>query len=155
MEMEITDLTMFSAKEKELISRWSLIGEKIMHGNPSGLDNVTCTLGSVVKFRKGKEGQGHVLEHLPGTAKLKILLIDSGVRRDTARMLAKVSERLKCYPQVIQSTLDAMDGIALAAADILTQLGKLDTKIDDTLEQQNSLHAKLEVRKQENYVLVG
>lgn len=148
MEMEIIDLTMFSAKEKELISRWALIGEKIMHGNPSGLDNSTCTFGSVVKFRKGKEGQGAVLEHLSGTAKLKILLVDSGVRRDTARMLAKVSERLKSYPQVVQSTLDAMDGIVIAAAEILMLLGELDTEIGDTLKQQNSLHAKLEVRKQ-------
>jgi mevalonate kinase len=155
MEMEIIDLTMFSEKEKELISRWALIGEKIMHGNPSGLDNATCTFGSLVKFRKGKEGQDQVLEHLPGTAKLKIVLVDSGVRRDTAKMLTKVSERLKCYPQVIQSTLDAMDGIAVAAAEILMQLGKLNTEISDTLEQQNSLHAKLEVRKQENYTYVS
>jgi mevalonate kinase len=154
MEMEIIDLTMFSAKEKELISRWALIGEKIMHGNPSGLDNATCTFGSIVKFRKGKEGQGQVLEHLPGTAKLKVLLVDSGVRRDTARMLTKVSGRLKCYPQVIQSTLDAMDGIAVAAAEILMQLGELNTEIGDTLEEQYSLHAKLEVRKQENYTYV-
>lgn len=143
-EMEIIDLTMFSANEKELISRWALIGEKIMHGNPSGLDNATCTFGSVVKFRKGKEGEGPVLEHLPGTTELKILLVDSGVRRDTARMLAKVSEHLKCYPQVIQSTLDAMDAIAVAAAEILMLLGELGTEIGDTLKQQNSLHAKLE-----------
>jgi mevalonate kinase len=150
MEMEVTDLTMFSTKEKQLISRWALLGEKIMHGNPSGIDNVICTFGSVIKFRKGVEGQGPVLEHLQGTAKLKILLVDSGVRRDTAGMVAKVSERLKCYPQVMQSTLDAMDGVAVAAADILTELGESEAGIGDTLEQQNSLRTKLEVRKQRN-----
>lgn len=150
MEMTVDDLTMFSTKEKELISRWSLIGEKIMHGNPSGIDNVVCTFGSIVKFRKGAEGQGPLLERVQGTAKLKILLVDSGVRRDTAGMVAKVSERLKHYPEVVQSTLDAMDGIAIAAADILTQLGESDAKNDDALEQQNSLHTKLEVRKQRN-----
>lgn len=157
LEMKVTDLTMFSTKEKELISRWALMGEKIMHGNPSGIDNVVCTFGSVIKFRKGKEGQGPFIEHVQGTAKLKILLVDSGVRRDTAGMLAKVSERLKCYPQVVQSMLDAMDGITVAAADILTQLGESDAEIGDTLEQQNSLRTKLEVRKQRNNLcwLVG
>jgi mevalonate kinase len=149
-EINVTDLTAFSVEEKELISRWALMGEKIMHGNPSGVDNVVCTFGSVVKFRKGEAGQGPVLEHVRGRAKLKILLVDSGVRRDTAGMLAKVSERLKHYPQVVQSTLDAMDGIAVAAADILTQLGEPDAEIGNTLEQQNSLHTKLEVRKHRN-----
>jgi len=153
IEMEVTDLSMFSAKEKELIARWALLGEKVMHGNPSGIDNVLCTFGSIVKFRKGQEGQGPVIEHLPGAAQLKILLVDSGVRRDTAGMVAKVSKRLESYPQVVRSTLDAMDGIAVTVADILIQLAESDTEIADTLEQQNSLCAKLEVRKQRNDLL--
>jgi mevalonate kinase len=147
MEMKITDLSTFSAKEKELIASWAFIGEKVMHGNPSGIDNVVCTFGSIIKFRKAKEGQGPVLEHLPGTAQLNILLVDSGVRRDTAGMVAKASKRLESYPQIVRSTLDAMDGIAVTAADILTQLGELGAEIGDTLEQQNFLHVKLEVRK--------
>ena len=156
IEMEVTDLSMFSAKEKKLIARWALLGEKVMHGNPSGIDNVVCTFGSIVKFRKGQEGQGPFLEHLPGAAQLKILLVDSGVRRDTAGMVVKVSKRLESYPQVVQSTLDAMDGIAVAAADILTQLAESDAEIADTLEQQqNCLHAKLEVGKQRNDLLIS
>jgi mevalonate kinase len=145
MEMKVSDLTSFSTKEKELISRWALIGEKIMHGNPSGIDNVICTFGSIIKFKKGEEGQSPILEHLPGTVKLKILLVDSGVRRDTAGMLAKVSRRLECYPQVVRSTLDAMDCIAVAAADILTKLGDPDAELGDTLCE------KLEVRKQRHH----
>ena len=153
--MEATDLSTFSAKEKELIARWALLGEKVMHGNPSGIDNVVCTFGSIVKFRKGQEGQGPILEHLPGGAQLKILLIDSGVRRDTAGMVAKASKRLESYPQVVRSTLDAMDGVAVAAADILTQLAESDAEIADTLEQQNCLCAKLEVRRQRNDLLIS
>lgn len=155
MEMKVTDLSMFSAKEKELIAHWALIGEKVMHGNPSGIDNVVCTFGSIIKFRKGKEGQGPILEHLPGTAQLKILLVDSGVRRNTAGMVAKVSKLLESYPQVVQSTLDAMDGISVAAADILTQLGESDAESGDTLEQQNSLHAKLEELVDMNQALLN
>jgi len=155
IEMEVTDLSMFSAKEKELIARWALLGEKVMHGNPSGIDNVLCTFGSIVKFRKGQEGQGPVIEHLPGAAQLKILLVDSGVRRDTARMVAKVSKRLESYPQVVRSTLDAMDGIAVTVADILIQLAESDAEIADTLEQQNSLCAKLEELVDMNQALLN
>jgi len=154
IEVEVTDLNMFSAKEKELIARWAFLGEKVMHGNPSGIDNVVCTLGSIFKFRKGQEGQGPILEHLPGAAQLKILLVDSGVRRDAGGMVARVSKRLESYPQVVQSTLDAMDGVAVTAADILTQLAESDDEIADTLEKRNSLHAKLEVRKQRNDLLI-
>nr|BBH72795.1 mevalonate kinase [Nasutitermes takasagoensis] len=155
IEMEVTDLSMFSAKEKELIARWALLGEKVMHGNPSGIDNVLCTFGSIVKFRKGQEGQGPVIEHLPGAAQLKILLVDSGVRRDTAGMVAKVSKRLESYPQVVRSTLDAMDGIAITVADILIQLAESDAEIADTLEQQNSLCAKLEELVDMNQALLN
>jgi mevalonate kinase len=70
-------------------------------------------------------------------------------------MVAKMSKRLESYPQVVQSTLDAMDGVAIAAADILTQLAESDAETAETLEQQNSLRAKLEVREQRNDLLVS
>lgn len=155
MEMKVTDLSGFSTKEKELISRWALTTEKIMHGNPSGIDNAVCTFGSVIKFRKGEAGQGPVIEHLPKVAKLKILLVDSGVSRDTVGMLAKVSERLESFPEVVRPTLDAMDGIAIAAADILKQLGESDAAIGDTVEQQNSLISKLEELVDMNQALLN
>lgn len=146
MEMKVTDLTIFSLQEKELISRWALTSEKIMHGNPSGIDNAVCTFGSIIKFKRGELGEPSTLEHLPKAAKLKILLVDSGVSRDTAGMLAKVCDRLESYPLIVKPTLEAMDGVAMAAASILMKMGEADAAIGDTMEQQNSLHSKLEVR---------
>ncbi|PSN50908.1 Mevalonate kinase [Blattella germanica] len=153
MDIKVTDLTVFSPKEKELISRWALTSEKIMHGNPSGIDNAVCTFGSIIKFKKGDVGRGQTIEHLPNAAKLKILLVDSGVSRNTAGMLARVSDRLEAFPLVVKPTLDAMDGVAVAAAGILSQMGKMDATIGDALEQQHILHSKLELLTQFNKTL--
>lgn len=34
-----------SAQDLELICKWSLEGEKLVHGKPSGIDNSVCTYG--------------------------------------------------------------------------------------------------------------
>ncbi|KAK9874178.1 hypothetical protein WA026_002530 [Henosepilachna vigintioctopunctata] len=48
-----SSLVGFSDDELRIISDWSLNGEKIHHGNPSGVDNFVCTYGSLVAFVKG------------------------------------------------------------------------------------------------------
>ena len=36
----------------EFIDKWSLIGEKCFHGNPSGIDNAVATFGGAVMFQR-------------------------------------------------------------------------------------------------------
>lgn len=36
------------------INSWALVGERILHGNPSGVDNSVATLGGALVFRKSK-----------------------------------------------------------------------------------------------------
>lgn len=34
----------------EVINRWAFMGEKIIHGNPSGVDNAVGTWGETLSF---------------------------------------------------------------------------------------------------------
>lgn len=99
------------------ISDWAFCSEKIMHGNPSGLDNTICTFGNVVKFYRGQ-----VPEPISLTYPIPILLVDSNVSRSTATLVQKVVALKEKHPAAVQSIFDAMGHIVEDAAGILKEL---------------------------------
>ena len=47
-----------TAETTHLVNLWAFVGEKILHGNPSGVDNSVSTLGGALVFQKSKfEGE--------------------------------------------------------------------------------------------------
>lgn len=96
------------------ISDWAFCSEKIMHGNPSGLDNTICTFGNVVKFYRGQKPEGISLR-----CPIPILLVDSNVSRSTATLVQKVVALKEKHPQLVQSIFDAMGHVVEDAAEIL------------------------------------
>ncbi|KPI99015.1 Mevalonate kinase [Papilio xuthus] len=106
----------FSEDEKKLVSGWAFNCERIMHGAPSGIDNTTCTFGALVSFKKG---QVPVLRPSP---ELRVLLVDSGVTRETSRLTAAVAELRQCYSSAVGHIMEAMDNVALTAEQLLQKL---------------------------------
>lgn len=47
-----------------LVNSWAFIGEKVIHGNPSGVDNTVSTLGGAIAFSKAVKGREGSLEVL-------------------------------------------------------------------------------------------
>lgn len=113
----------FSMSEAKIINKWAFFIEKLMHGRPSGIDNTTCTFGSVVvTSQQSKTGQliFNVLESVP---KISILLISTGVSRNTANLVAKVRQLRDDNRAAVDAILNAMDVIAQEAFKILETLG--------------------------------
>lgn len=86
------------------ISSWAFLSERIMHGNPSGLDNTICTFGHVVQFIKKPQ----IITNVALKSKLNILLVNSGVSRNTLQVVQKVKALRDQHERLIDLLLDAM-----------------------------------------------
>lgn len=105
---------------QERICQWAFKSEKIIHGNPSGLDNSICTYGGIMAFTSGKP-----LRPLPATVSgsLRVLLINSCVSRNTKAMVSIVKEnRHNLMPKVASSIFEAMDRVAKEAAETISKM---------------------------------
>jgi len=91
---------------KELINKWALQAEKVMHGNPSGIDNTTSTFGGIVAFTKG------VLETLQKVPTLQLIIVNTRVERNTKLLVSKVGELHKQHPEISNCLLDSVHNIS-------------------------------------------
>ena len=103
--------------EKDLINKWAFIGEKCIHGNPSGVDNLVSTYGGAILYKKGTEAKLLDLSNNP----LQILLTHTKVPRSTKVLVSNVRKLYETYPDIITPILDSMDSIACKASEILIQ----------------------------------
>lgn len=103
---------------QDIISKWAFCSERIIHGNPSGLDNTICTYGNIVKFYKGVT---------PTTIQLKtplnILLVDTNVTRSTMTLVENVRKLKNNHPKMIDSILDAMGYLVEDTVEVLENFG--------------------------------
>ncbi|ULT99246.1 hypothetical protein L3Y34_000527 [Caenorhabditis briggsae] len=98
----------------DMIRKWATAAESLIHGRASGLDAAVCTFGGVASFKPG-----HRIEHLKNLPDLRVILVNSKVERNTARMVQTVKERLKKFPEVTDAMFGSIDAISLEAAKIL------------------------------------
>lgn len=126
------------------ISDWAFCSEKIMHGNPSGLDNTICTFGDVVKFYRGKDPEPIALG-----CPIPILLVDSNVSRSTATLVQRVVSLKKKHPEVVQSIFDAMGHLVEDAAGILKTIKEGDVdkfkELETLVAMNNNLLRAIDV----------
>ncbi|EJD76008.1 mevalonate kinase [Loa loa] len=98
----------------DMIRKWSAAAESLIHGRASGLDAAVCTYGGVACFKPGT-----CIQHLRNLPDLRVILVNSRVERNTSRMVQTVKERLKKFPDVVESIFNAIDAISRDAAKIL------------------------------------
>uniref|UniRef100_A0A8D0RYN7 Mevalonate kinase n=1 Tax=Sus scrofa TaxID=9823 RepID=A0A8D0RYN7_PIG len=100
----------------ELINKWAFQGERVIHGNPSGVDNAISTWGGALRYQQGKISP---LKRLPT---LKILLVNTKVPRSTKALVASVRNRMLKFPEIIAPLLASMDAISLECERVLGEM---------------------------------
>ncbi|KAF9999545.1 hypothetical protein BGZ65_005120 [Modicella reniformis] len=102
--------------KRDLINQWAFQAEKVIHGNPSGIDNTVSTLGGAVMFKKGEK-----IEPLPGFQSLRFLLTNTRVPRETQVQVANVRKLQEKFPSVVNPMLDAIHEISVSCKDLFAQ----------------------------------
>lgn len=81
----------------------SMIGERVFHGTPSGIDSTVAARGGVLSFVRGA-----ACEVVELAAPLQLVVIPSGIPRQTGVMVAGVRARRERLPEVIDPILSAL-----------------------------------------------
>uniref|UniRef100_A0A7N4PGQ1 Mevalonate kinase n=1 Tax=Sarcophilus harrisii TaxID=9305 RepID=A0A7N4PGQ1_SARHA len=140
----------WTEEELSVINRWAFLGEKLIHGNPSGVDNSISTWGRALRFQGGNISP---LQRIPI---LRILLTNTRVPRSTKALVAGVKDKLVKFPEIMKALLASMDAIsqecervlgAMVAAPAPEQYLVLEELIDMNQHHLNAIgvgHASLD-----------
>ncbi len=130
------------------VNRFAYEGEKVFHGNPSGIDNAMATYGGVIMFTKGKSYSDNVLDRFQLGLPLHLAVGMTGKFGATAKMVAFVNEFKEKDEDGFQQLLDeARELCHNAKADL--ERGKLEA-FGKIMNQNQSLLSELGVSIEDN-----
>ncbi|KAJ7416149.1 Mevalonate kinase [Willisornis vidua] len=92
----------WTEEELTLINSWAFQGERVIHGNPSGVDNAVGTWGRVPTLR--------------------ILLTNTKVPRSTKVLVAGVKEKILKFPAIMNPVLDSINAISQECQSVLEEM---------------------------------
>ncbi|XP_063804940.1 mevalonate kinase [Pseudophryne corroboree] len=96
----------WTQRELDLINRWAFQGEKVIHGNPSGVDNAVGTWGGALQYQAGE------ITPMTRVPVLQILLTNTRVPRSTKTLVAGVKEKLLKYPEIMEPVLASIHAVS-------------------------------------------
>ena len=98
------------------LAKFSMVGERQVHGNPSGIDPAVCARGGVILYRPGSRPR-RVRVSPPRT----LLVSYSGVNRSTRGQIGRVSEVRARLPSLFATLVSGVSELSLSAADLLSR----------------------------------
>jgi mevalonate kinase len=125
-------------EQLERINRWAFVGELVIHGNPSGIDNTVAANGHAALFQRkdySKPPSVNILREFP---ELPLLLIDTRQPKSTAAEVAKVGALKKKHPKVVEGILDSIDSIVRSVYEVIEK-----TDFDTASEEKDEAIAHL------------
>ncbi|XP_014349104.1 mevalonate kinase isoform X2 [Latimeria chalumnae] len=100
-------------EELALINKWAFQGEKVIHGNPSGVDNAVATWGGALRYHAGS------ITPLKRVPTLRILLTNTKVPRSTKLLVAGVKDKVNKLPAILNPVLDSINAISCECEHVL------------------------------------
>ncbi|KAI8841837.1 ribosomal protein S5 domain 2-type protein [Chytriomyces cf. hyalinus JEL632] len=125
-------------KDLELVNAWAYVGETVLHGTVSGVDNSVVCFGGANIYVKGQP-----LKSIDGFPPLRMILTNTGVEKDTKKQVGIVTHRMTTIKSVTEKLVSAVDAISGECCDLLSEFGKSAITMDelcnklDTLIQMN------------------
>jgi mevalonate kinase len=80
----------------------SMLGERLVHGKPSGVDVAASVFGGLMEFRMGAEPR-----QVPLEKPAKFVVVYSGKRRNSGRLISKVSSMKELYPALFSKLCES------------------------------------------------
>jgi len=96
------------------VIEFAMVGEREIHGHPSGIDVNICTLGGVLLFKMGERPKPVSL-----SAPARLLVVHSGRKRKTRRLIDRVSATRSSYPALFGGLAQSSSDLSRLAADRL------------------------------------
>ncbi len=132
----------------EQVNRFAYEGEKVFHGNPSGIDNAMATYGGVLMFTKGKSYDDNVLDRFRLGLPLHLVVGMTGKFGATSKMVAAVREFKEKDEEKFRQLLDEVRELCHNAKSALEK-GKLDA-FGQIMNQNQSLLSEIGVSIEDN-----
>jgi mevalonate kinase len=98
------------------IIRCSMVGERYIHGKPSGIDSTICAHGGVLLFRLDSP-----LRKLSLDGPRSLIISYSGTDRSTKGQIGRVSRMKERSPEIFSMLVDGVSDLSLAAAERLRE----------------------------------
>lgn len=95
-----------AVEDRSLVNEFAFLSEKVLHGNPSGVDNATVVHGGFLSYRSGQ------FKQIQFSEQLRFLLIHTRVPRNTKELVAGVRRLRDSMPTVVDPILQAIDAIS-------------------------------------------
>ncbi|GMM48022.1 mevalonate kinase [Pichia kluyveri] len=107
--------------ECKFIDAWSYMGEKCIHGNPSGIDNAVATHGGAVMFQRMTNSMPSVRTSMRNLPSINLLLTNTKTPRRTADLVSNVARIVNDFPKTTGCILESLEAIAREAYNLMVR----------------------------------
>ncbi|MEM2888156.1 MAG: mevalonate kinase [Candidatus Bathyarchaeia archaeon] len=109
----LSHLFSLSLDDKEIFEL-AFEAEKIIHGNPSGVDPAVSTYGGILRYQKGKD-----IQKIGANITLPLVIGDTEIKRSTGEMVTHVGEMRNRFPAIFERFLETENEIVARSIDAL------------------------------------